>query len=151
MEKITKECIWLIGCGKEKVGHAARPHDLYNSHYFRTKLNYACRMSRDSEGASLVYVLSGEYGLMDNDTLYEPYETSLNHFSDKRLREWSAMVNRQLRQRFDIDHCIFDVIAGVKYHRYIDLPEMRVAFARFGIGDQLRLMSPGRIRLPQGN
>lgn len=87
----------LIGCVKTKVGHPAPAKDLYDSPLWRKRRRYA-----ESTGMPWV-ILSAEHGMVDPDTVLDPYDRYLGSEPAAYRREWAELtaerVLRALRER----------------------------------------------------
>jgi phage gp16-like protein len=87
--------IGLVGCGKAKLSHAAPAKDLYTSTLFRLAREYA------EETCDRWFILSAKHGLVDPDSVLEPYElpmAALGRLVPGSPRDrWSVKVVAQLR------------------------------------------------------
>ena len=129
--------IVFISCASKKQPVRARAQDLYTSPLFRLNLAYAQTLAPDN-----IFVLSAKYGLLDLDTVIEPYDLTLNSMRVKQIRQWANSVLQQLNQKADLiqDHFIF--LAGEKYRRYLipHLCSYEVPMKGLPIGKQLQYL-----------
>lgn len=125
----------LISCVKTKLHHKAKARDLYISTLFRSMLAYATRLEPDG-----VFILSAKYGLLDLDTVIEPYEFTLKGKNDSLKREWAKHVLLQLSERADLNKDHFIILAGVDYREFITphLASFEVPLEGLDFGSQLR-------------
>src|SRR3990172_9853687 len=74
---ITVMRVGLVGCTKSKQTHAAPARDLYTpSALFRGRRDYVER------SCGRWFVLSAKYGLVDPDSIIEPYDQTLTKASE---------------------------------------------------------------------
>ena len=106
--------IVLVSCVKRKLPHKARAEDLYISTLFRFNLEYARSFHPDE-----IYILSAEHELLDLNQEIEPYEKTLNKMPTKEIKEWSARVIEQLKEKADLQDDEFIFLAGEKYRKYL--------------------------------
>lgn len=109
--------IGVVGCGAEKLEHAAPARELYTGQLFRKSLAYAeARCDR-------VWIVSAKGGLLALDQVVEPYNAKLGTGRAERWA-WGRQVWDQLRcQHLNGPHELL-VLAGVTYAEPI------IAFAR---------------------
>jgi len=82
----------IVACTKRKHSTPARAIDLYDaSPLFRLSVAAARREHLP------VLVLSTKYGLVEPDTVLQPYEADLQHMSASRRSTWQATVAEQAR------------------------------------------------------
>ena len=102
----------LVSCVKTKLPDRAPARELYVSPWFRK-----ARAVIEAAGWSW-YILSGKYGLVDPDTVIEPYEKTLNAMRKNEPIEWSRRVMRALDPRLaDVDSVV--IFAGRKYRELL--------------------------------
>jgi len=128
----------LIGCVKTKAPEASPARDLYRSPLFQRRRRYA-----ESTGRPW-YILSAEHGLLDPDSLIEPYDVYLADQSADYRQAWGGWVVAKLTQvRESIDGLVIEVHAGAAYVDAIDEPlrrhgaVLRTPLAGLGMGEQL--------------
>lgn len=80
----------LIGCVKSKVGHTAPAKDLYDSPLWWKRRRYA-----ESTGMPWA-ILSAEHGMVDPDTVLEPYDRYLGSEPVSYRRDWAARTAEQV-------------------------------------------------------
>jgi len=88
--RVNEPRLVLVGCVKSKVGHRAAAKDLYNSPLWSKRRGYA-----ESSGMPWA-ILSAEHGLVDPETLLDPYDRYLGTESATYRRRWSEDVSRQV-------------------------------------------------------
>jgi hypothetical protein len=126
--------IVLISCVSKKLPYKARARHLYTSPLFRLSLAYAQTLNPDD-----VFILSARHGLLSLDTIVEPYDSTLNDFDTKRIRQWAEHVLQQLRQEVNLGQDHFIILAGERYRRYL-IPHIRfyeIPLKGLPIGKQL--------------
>ncbi len=113
--------IALIGCSQSKLGKD------FPKAKFPAKDIYLGRNYKKSREIGIKYfncedkffILSGKYGLLDEDDKISYYNTYLGNFSVKEKKKWADMVVSQLKQRFDLKDTEFVIFAGDSYSKYI--------------------------------
>lgn len=110
--------IVLISCASQKQPYRSKAKDLYISALFKKNLAYARKLKPDA-----IYILSAKYGLLDLETVIDPYNQALNTMSAAANRSWAAKVLQQLVSIADLqeDHFIF--LAGKNYRKFL-LPHL---------------------------
>jgi len=104
--------IALIGCVKKKKSIRAKAELLYDSTLFKYSLQYA------KQESDKVFILSAKYGLLSLDTIIEPYEVTLNTFSEQEKIEWSHTVFKQIKKDIGLNNQ-FIYICGSNYKKYL--------------------------------
>ena len=87
-----RETIALVSCVKQKQQRSAQARDLYTSPLFRKMRAYAERF------ADRWFILSAKYGLLDPDTVIEPYEQTLKTTGASARRQWAIRVHGQMAE-----------------------------------------------------
>ena len=126
--------IALISCSKQKQNHLCRACEMYApSNLFSKQFEYA-KLSCDK-----VYILSAKYGLIEEDTLIEPYDVTLNDFSASEKSAWAVKVISELKQKTDIQNDTFYFFAGKNYYSDLIqyLPNYRLPLYGLAIGERL--------------
>jgi len=130
--------VLLVGCVKTKAPEASPARDLYLSPLFERRRRYA-----ESSGRPW-YILSAEHGLLDPDSIIEPYDVYLADQTADYRQAWGEWVAAKLtRVRGSIDGLVIEVHAGAAYVDAIDEPLRRhgavllTPLARLGMGEQL--------------
>lgn len=72
-----------------------------------------------------IFILSAKYGLVDPETVIEPYDETLKTQSRERVRMWAAEVSRKLAEVIPTGRVI-ELHAGAEYIRYLDLRQYRI-------------------------
>ena len=86
----AKPDLVLVGCVKTKAAHASAARDLYQSPMFERRRRYA------EASGSPWYILSAEHGLLEPDSLIEPYDVYLADEPDDYRRAWGEWVAAKL-------------------------------------------------------
>jgi len=128
--------IHLVACVKTKEDKPCKARDLYKSDLFIKAKAYA-------EGNSgRWYILSAKYGLVDPDTVIEPYENTLNAMSSAQRAQWSDRVFEQLQPMLSAGD-IVTFLAGKSYRDGL-IPKLEslgvtvdIPMESLGIGEQL--------------
>ena len=106
--------IILIPCVKEKLDHKAKAADLYIGPLFKKIFKYAASLSPDK-----IFILSGEYGLLELEDEVEPYDKNLNLCNDDEIKIWSEKVLEKLSGLSDLNNDEFVFIVGNNYRKFI--------------------------------
>jgi hypothetical protein len=124
--------IGLVACGKGKLDRPAPARELYNGALFRKASAY-CEATYDRW-----LILSAKHGLIDPETVVEPYDLSLSHLDHAGRRAWAERVVAELRRRNLLD-AEFYLHAGEKYARPLEplLGATNRPLRGLGIGRQL--------------
>lgn len=130
--------IVLLSCVSQKRPYRSKAKDLYTSALFQKSLAYAYKIKPDA-----IYILSAKYGLLDLETVVDPYNLTLNTMSVGENRRWASLVLQQLSQVADLkqDHFIF--LAGNNYRKNLLplLSSYEIPMEGLGIGRQLQYLS----------
>ncbi len=136
--------IGLISCSAKKLARAAPARELYVSALFKKSLAYA------EQHCEIVYVLSAKHGLVELDTVLEPYDTKLAESflpagaCNRKPVRWAKPVVAELVRRHGDE--LYVILAGQDYggpireglkralgaHAFVAEP-----LAGMGIGDRL--------------
>ena len=127
--------IGLVACSRGKARHAAPARELYVSPLFRAARAYAERQY----GPGRWLILSALHGLVDPDTVLDPYDLGLRQLSAREREAWGNRVAVELTERFPAATVLWfhagalyrDAIAPVVAH------QVRSPLAGLGIGEQL--------------
>jgi hypothetical protein len=128
--------IGLVSCSSKKLGRAAPARELYTSPMFRIALAYAERR------CAAVYVLSALHGLVELDTVLEPYDLRINTLSADERTSWGAGVIVELESRHPAGSV--EILAG---RAYVDALAWRTGWSAteplrgMKIGERLRWLS----------
>lgn len=87
----------VVGCGEAKLDRAAPARDLYTGSLFRDHLRLAVRLARGVEGR--VVILSAAHGVLDLDTVIEPYDVTLAKLDATERMCWLVEVAGELQRR----------------------------------------------------
>ena len=129
--------IALIGCVKTKQSFSCEAERMYISPLFRKTVEFIKKQKYDKW-----YILSALYGLIDNKKIIDPYNLALNSFSQKQLRDWSAMIFKSIMdlqlnnlsflcgERYCNEYLLSLLdSAGIKYDKPFDKMPMGVRLA----------------------
>lgn len=128
--------IIFIACTKKKQGYPCKAKEMYRpSQLFRGGWKYAESLKPDA-----IYILSAKYGLLNPETIIEPYEKTLITEKDAQIRQWSIMVADQIKKEGinRMDHAVF--LCGKPYRKYIQnlFPNHSAPVSHLGIGKQMQ-------------
>ena len=108
----------LIACGKDKKKEASKAKDLYQGSYFKKTLEYAYILSKQYKAD--IYILSAKYGLLELNTIINPYNFTLNDVDKMYKKKWAYGVIKELNKRIKKnDRVIF--LAGKNYNKYLKM------------------------------
>ena len=110
--------IALISCTKRKRPYKCEAKELYMESARFCKVYEFAKLVADK-----IYILSAKYGLVDENTILEPYDETLKGKGISDRREWSEQVLRGLIDVTDISNDQFIVLAGKDYNEFI-VPEL---------------------------
>lgn len=105
--------IVLIACCSKKLKERARAINLYQSDLFKKSIAYAKSINPDE-----IYILSAKYGLLELEKEVDPYNLTLNKFSEKEKYEWASNVKKSLEEKTDLEKDCFIFLAGQNYRKY---------------------------------
>lgn len=128
--------VYLISCVSKKQNTPMKASDLYVSEWFKK--------ARIFVGNNSYYILSAKHGLLNPETVIEPYEKTLNKMSKLEKTEWSNLVVKQIKQVIPNNN-ILVFLAGRNYrefviHQLIDY-EIQIPMKGLGIGQQLKWLN----------
>ena len=137
--------IGLVGCVKSKRAEPAPARDLYVSTLFAGRRAFV-EMTCDQW-----YVLSVKHGLVDPETVIEPYDVALATHSTRERRQWARAVIEELQQRVgDLGIHEFEIHAGSQYRNFGLVEQLEAAGASCEVpaeglsqGDQLAFYQRG--------
>ncbi len=129
--------IILVSCASKKLPYKARAEKLYSSSLFKLNLKYALSLNPDK-----IFILSAKYGLLNLDEEIEPYNETLNKFSDKEIKLWADKILIELRKTADLEKDEIIFLAGEKYRRYLipQIKNYKIPLKGLGIGKQLKFL-----------
>lgn len=111
--------IALVSCSKSKRNYPCQAKDMYTpSMLFKYSYDYAKQI------ADQVYILSAQYGLLDENDNIVPYERTLNGQPPALKQNWANAVITQMKKRFDLEQDEFIILAGKDYSQYL-LPRLK--------------------------
>lgn len=108
--------LYLVSCTNKKQDTTMAAKDLYAaSPRFRYSVCYA-----ESTGTPW-YILSAEHGLLNPETVVEPYDRSMKDLSRWQRQQWAERVSAALDQCLDgVDSVCF--LTGKDYYEYLLTP-----------------------------
>jgi len=129
--------IGLVGCVKGKRSQRSRAKDLYTSGLFIKARRYVERCY------DRWYILSAKYGLVDPETIIEPYDETLKDKSVQERLTWSERASEQIHAAFpDPSNLVLFFHAGERYREFL-IPRLEdkryhceVPLKGLGIGEQ---------------
>lgn len=124
----------LISCVKTKNKHICEAKDMYISPLFRYMYRYAKKRSNK------IYILSAKYGVLEENTVIEPYNKTLNNASEEEKKEWSKKVMKTLSLKEDINNTYFILLGGVNYFKYLTLPNSVNPLKGLSLGLRLKYL-----------
>ncbi len=132
---MTDRC-FLVSCVAQKRANPSKARDLYVSDWFTKVRRYV-----EFAGAPW-FILSAEHGLLNPDTVVEPYEKTLLKMDIAARRAWAARVIGEMESSLpQCDEIV--VFAGARYREffmdYLTRRARRVSVPLEGlrIGEQL--------------
>lgn len=128
--------IALIGCTARKQDYTCSAIEMYTkSSYFNLKLDYCKKINVDK-----IFILSAKYGLLDSDTVIEPYNIHLKSTSKQYKLNWSKNVLNDLKEKTDLINDEFIILAGNDYMKYLveHIPNSYNPVKGLGIGQQMK-------------
>lgn len=105
--------IALVGCGKSKLDRAAPARELYTGNLFAAARAWA------ETFADRWFVLSAKYGLVDPDTVIEPYDLKLSSLSREERERWAEWTSAQVRE-IAPDDDTYSLVIGLAGGDYLD-------------------------------
>ena len=139
------DTVYLVACVSGKKEQAARAKVLYQSQWFRFARQYV-----ELKGGEW-NILSAEHGLLDPETVVEPYNVSLNEQGCNEREGWAEKVAKQIDNKYEVP-TRFVFLAGRKYREYL-IPKLHqqghvceVPMRGLGIGEQLGWMKQNAIK-----
>lgn len=129
--------IVLMACASKKLPLTVKAKELYISPLFKLNLKYAKSLKPDK-----IFVLSAKYGLINLEEEIEPYNKTLNNFSDGEIKIWAKEIISKLKEATDLEKDEFIFLAGEKYRRHL-IPYLKIhkiPLKGLGIGKQLKYL-----------
>lgn len=128
--------IALIGCTSKKQDYPCKAIEMYTkSNYFNLKLDYCKKINVDN-----IFILSAKYGLLEPETIIEPYDLHLGKTSKDYRIKWSQNVLNDLKEKTNLENDEFIILAGNDYMKYLieHIPNNYNPVKGLGIGKQLK-------------
>jgi len=105
--------IGLVGCVKSKHDKPMAARDLYTSPLFRGRRRYV------EHTCKRWFVLSAKHGLVDPDTVLEPYDETLKNAGRGERQRWSAAVLNALKVELgSLSSTVFEIHARDDYRGF---------------------------------
>jgi len=110
----TSVDVMLVGCVKKKRETARPAKDLYCSALWAKRRAYV-----EASGVRW-FILSAEHGLVDPDTLLQPYDTTLKTMSSAERRAWATEVDHQIAAKYGpLIGNLVEIHAGMDYQQHL--------------------------------
>jgi len=106
--------IFILSCGKSKLGHVSPACEMYVGDLFKKSLAYAKTQNPDA-----IYILSAKYGLLELDEVIEPYEMTLNSMPKAARLNWANEVLGRLASLTDLAKSEFVFLTGERYREHL--------------------------------
>ncbi|MEC5425868.1 hypothetical protein QGM71_20650 [Virgibacillus sp. C22-A2] len=104
--------IALLSCTKSKQTYPCEAREMYDTSNLFKKARAYVEMTEYDDW----FILSAKYGLLNKETLIEPYDITLLTMNAKERKVWSENVYSQLKGMKD---CQFDFYAGARYREFL--------------------------------
>jgi hypothetical protein len=129
----------LVSCSAGKEDKAMPAGELYNSDLFKKQLEYAKKLSNDSN----IYIISAKYHLVPLNKTISPYNLTLKEMPSKDREAWAEVVLKQLQEKgYSLDKDKFVILAGNAYRQYLEphMKNVEVPFEGLRIGQQKKAL-----------
>ena len=93
-KKPSASRIALVGCSASKLKHPAEAREFYTSQLFRASYTFA------EKTCDAVLIVSAFYGVVEPNSVLEPYDRSLRTLRKTEREKWGVYVVGQLLPRF---------------------------------------------------
>jgi hypothetical protein len=132
---MSRSAIVLLSCVKTKRDHPCKAGEMYTSSLFQKMMAYARSLDPKS-----VFILSAKYGLLDTETVIDPYEQTLKKMKSVERQRWAQDVIAELRKHCDLDADNFVLLAGMPYRENLvpHLKRYQVPMEWLAFGRQLQ-------------
>ena len=129
----------VVGCVSQKQPHRASAKDLYVSNLFRKRRAYA-------EASGLPwFIMSAKHGIVQPDTVLDPYDETLEHLSLTALLRWGERSVSELERILGpLAGHVLEIHAGKRYVHAVESTlhrrsaEIVVPLKGLRIGQQLQ-------------
>jgi hypothetical protein len=132
---VSMRTIVLLSCVKSKRDRPCKAAEMYTSDLFRKMMAYAQSLSPHT-----IFILSAKHGLLNTDTVIDPYEQTLKRMKRAERRQWAQDIISKLQKSCNLDADTFILLAGKPYRedlvphlKYHEVPMEGLAF-----GEQLQ-------------
>jgi hypothetical protein len=123
--------IGLIACCGTKATTPMKAGEIYQSPLFKMSKQWMEQLKIEW------WILSAKHGLLNKDTIIEPYDLTLNAMNTKQRQQWSQYVHGQLVRQFGIGSS-FIVLAGQNYLGPLKSFPHTLPLGRLPIGKRLQ-------------
>jgi hypothetical protein len=137
---VAPKTIARVACVSAKQPAASPAGDLYTSTWFKKASAFA-RQTADEW-----YILSAKHGLLDPETVIEPYDETLSRMPAAERRAWAHQVLKSLPDVLQPGDRVV-ILAGKKYRENLIAPieqlgcSVEVPMEGLRIGEQLRWLN----------
>ena len=105
--------IFLVSCAKSKKTEASKGEELYVSTLFQEAKKFALN------GGDIWFILSAKYGLLNPQTVVDPYEKTLKKMTSEEKKTWAMSVSKSLKPILKKDDQII-FLAGKDYRKDLE-------------------------------
>jgi hypothetical protein len=123
--------IGLIACCGMKAAMAMKAGEIYQSPLFIMSKQWIEQQGLDW------WILSAKHGLLNKNTIIEPYDLTLNAMTVQQRECWSRYVQGQMVRQFGVG-ADFVVLAGEKYLQPIKAFHYTLPLGSLPIGKRLQ-------------
>jgi len=107
--------IVLVTCVAPKKNITSPAKDLYQGKLFEQLMEFA-----NTQNPAKIFILSGKHHLLDLETEIEPYDVNLNKVSEEELKNWSAKVLEQLKEKgCNLKEDYYYLLTNDVYRKYL--------------------------------
>lgn len=134
--------IALVSCTKQKQNHPCKAEEMYLPSTLFKKITAFIEQSQFDDW----YILSAKYGLLNKNTMINPYDVTLHNMRAAERRVWAANVTTELLKVIPSQSEI-SFFAGEKYRQYLQSNLEKegvtcmVPLRGLQIGEQLQYLS----------
>lgn len=107
--------IAFVGCSKNKRNEPCMASEMYD----KSALFVLCKQYIIQNKYDMWFILSAKYGLLNPETIIEPYDKSLYEMSRLELKKWENNVIEQVRNIIITvdDNIVVDFYCGIIYRK----------------------------------
>ena len=127
--------IVLISCVAKKNNYPCKANEMYISTLFKSAYQYAKKLNPDK-----IFILSAKYGLLEENTVIDPYNETLKTKSGNDVRIWADKVYHELAVKTDVSNDQYIFLAGEEYRKHLvsKLKHVEIPLKGLRIGEQLK-------------